>query len=297
MTNFKLTVQSKSPQQLGAFLMKNGFSKQAINNAKNHQGLILVNHRRRYTSYKLHLGDEIIFVPGCEQANPWLKSSDKPLTIVKEEQNYLVVNKPAGVLSIPSRYEDNDALVNRVLGYFNYQRQSDLKPHVITRLDRDTSGLVLIGKNPIAHARFAKLSKVDFVKKYHAIVHGNFNHGELTGIIKAPIGQKNGTVVRQIDPTGQTAATEYHVLEQVKGASLVELRLFTGRTHQIRVHMQSLGHPLFGDPLYGVKDVFSRQALNCYYLAFPDPFDLDQQVEIKIPEPLDMQQLWQNLQG
>lgn len=276
--------------------MKHGFSKQAVNNAKNHDGLILVNHKRRYTSYQLHNGDEIIFVPGQEKTNPWLRPSDKPLVRVKETANYLVVNKPAGVLSIPSRYEDDDALVNRALGYFTKSKQEEVKPHVITRLDRDTSGLVLIGKNPIAHARFAKLSKDDFVKKYHAVVHGNFASDELTGMIKAPIAQKNGTVVRQVDANGQSAATEYRVLNQVAGASLVELRLFTGRTHQIRVHLQSIGHPLFGDPLYGVADNFTRQALNCYYLAFPDPF-LDQQVEIKIPEPLDMQELWQNLQG
>ncbi|MDF7672333.1 RluA family pseudouridine synthase [Lactobacillus sp. ESL0701] len=296
MTLFKLKFTSKSPKKLGAFLMNNGFSKQAINNAKNHAGLILVNHKRRYTSYQLHDGDEIIFVPGQEKTNPWLRPSDKPLVQVKETANYLVVNKPAGVLSIPSRYEDDDALVNRALGYFAKNKQQEVKPHVITRLDRDTSGLVLIGKNPIAHARFAKLSKDDFVKKYHAVVHGNFAADDLSGMIKAPIGQRNGTVVRQVDPTGQSAATEYRVLEQVKGASLVELRLFTGRTHQIRVHLQSIGHPLFGDPLYGVADNFTRQALNCYYLAFLDPF-LDQQVEIKIPEPLDMQELWQNLQG
>lgn len=273
--------------------MKNGFSKQAVNNAKNHDGLILVNHKRRYTSYQLHCGDEIIFVPGQEKANPWLRPSNKPLNIIKETANYLVVNKPAGVLSIPSRYEDDDALVNRALGYFA-QDKGIAKPHVITRLDRDTSGLVLIGKNPIAHARFAKLSKNDFVKKYHAVVHGNFVENKLMGMIKAPISQKAGTVVRQVDPAGQPAATEYRVLEQVSGASLVELWLFTGRTHQIRVHMQSIGHPLFGDPLYGVADKFTRQALNCYYLAFPDPF-ANRQVEIKIAEPDDMRQLWQEL--
>ncbi|WEV51728.1 RluA family pseudouridine synthase [Lactobacillus sp. ESL0731] len=293
MTLFKLKFTSNSPKKLGAFLMNNGFSKQAVNNAKNHDGLILVNHKRRYTSYQLHRGDEIIFVPGQEKANPWLRPSNKPLNIIKETANYLVVNKPAGVLSIPSRYEDDDALVNRALGYFAQDKEIT-KPHVITRLDRDTSGLVLIGKNPIAHARFAKLSKNDFVKKYHAVVHGNFAENKLTGMIKAPISQKAGTVVRQVDPAGQPAATEYRVLEQVPGASLVELRLFTGRTHQIRVHMQSIGHPLFGDPLYGVADNFTRQALNCYYLAFPDPF-ATQQVEIKIAEPDDMRRLWQEL--
>ncbi|MBA1393645.1 RluA family pseudouridine synthase, partial [Lactobacillus sp. XV13L] len=216
--------------------------------------------------------------------------------IVKETPNYLLVNKEAGLHSIPSRYDDN-ALVNRVLGYFARKKLTGIKPHVVTRLDRDTSGLVLIGKNAIAHARFSKLSKDDFIKKYHAIVHGNFALGELAGVVNAPIGRATATVARSIDSGGKAAVTAYRVLKQVPGASLVELRLYTGRTHQIRLHMQHLGHPLFGDPLYGVRDDFDRQALNCFYLSFPDPFAGGAQVEVTVPEPRDMQDLWQELEG
>ncbi|WEV44523.1 RluA family pseudouridine synthase [Lactobacillus sp. ESL0684] len=292
MTLFKLVVQQKMPPKLGAFLLKHGFSKQAINNAKHNQGLILVNHKRRYTSYQLHLGDEIIFVPGQEKRNVWLHTSNLPLAIVKETTNYLVINKPAGVLSIPSRFEDDSAVVNRVLGYFARKNQPDLKPHVVTRLDKDTSGLVLVGKNPIAHSRFSKISKTDFVKKYHAIVHGNFASDEAVGLIDAPIGRSSEAIERSVTTSGKKAQTQYQVLEQVDGASLVELRLLTGRTHQIRVHMQFLGHPLFGDQLYGIADGFQRQALNCYYLAFPDPFMQQQKIELKINDPLDMTNLW-----
>lgn len=291
MTVFKVLVQDKAPKKLGAFLLKNGFSKRAVNNAKNAGGLLLVNHKRRYTNYLLHTGDEVIFVPGKEKDNPWLVPSQKPVDIIKETDNYLVVNKPAGILSIPSRYDDN-AVVNQVLGYFAQKNERGVKPHVVTRLDRDTSGLVLIGKNAIAHARFSQIPKTDFVKKYHAIVHGNFTQNELAGIIDQPIGRKGTAIVRSIDPEGKRAKTAYQVIAQRPGASLVELRLFTGRTHQIRLHMQYIGHPLFGDPFYGIEDDFSRQALSCFYLEFPDPFNPAKKVQIAIADASDMMKLW-----
>lgn len=294
MTNFKLVVKEKDPKKLGSFLLKNGFSHQALIKARHHNGLVLVNHKRRYNSFHLKAGDEVIFIPGQEKENKWLKSSTGPLDIVKETSNYLIVNKPAGVLSIPSRYEDNDALVNRMLGYFAEKGDSKLKPHVVTRLDRNTSGLVLIGKNAVAHARFSKMGKEKFIKKYHAIVHGNFAQNELTGMIEQPIGKLGEGVKRTIRADGQKAETEYRVLAQKKDASLVELRLLTGRTHQIRVHMAALNHILYGDQLYGAVDQFNRQALNCFYLSFNDPFD-HQKVEVKINDPADLQTLWNSL--
>lgn len=294
MTLFKLRVKEKDPKKLGSFLLKNGFSRQALNKSKHHHGQIFVNHKRRYTSYTLKVGDEVLFLTGEEKKNPWLKPSNGDLDIVLETKDYLVINKEAGVLSIPSRYEDDDALVNRLMGYFARKNEKDLKPHVVTRLDRNTSGLVLIGKNAIAHARFSKIGKQDFIKKYHAIVHGNFDENELSGVIDAPIGKKGTGVKRSVIAGGQTAQTEYHVLKQVLGASLVELRLLTGRTHQIRVHMSYLGHPLYGDDMYGAEDDFNRQALNCFYLKFPDPFS-DKTQEIKIADPKDMNNLWDKL--
>lgn len=294
MTSFKLFVQEKDPKKLGSFLLKNGFSHQALIKARHHGGLVLVNHKRCYNSFHLKAGDEVIFIPGHEKENHWLRPSEEPIKIVKETPNYLIVNKEAGVLSIPSRYEDSDALVNRAMCYFEKQNEAGLKPHVVTRLDRDTSGLVLIGKNAVAHARFSKMDKENFVKKYHAIVAGNFSSNELKGLIDQPIGKEGSGVKRQVMSTGQKAQTEYQVLAQKNNASLVELRLLTGRTHQIRVHMAYIGHPLLGDKLYGGSNIFFRQALNCFYLAFTDPFD-QEQVEKKISDPADMQKLWNSL--
>lgn len=294
MQYFKLTFIHQTPQKLGRFLLKNGFSKRAITNSNHHGGMIFVNHKRRYTSYTLHEGDEVIFLLGKEKENQWLKPSSNPINIILEKHDYLIVNKPAGVLSIPSRYEDNDALVNRVLYYFKKQDLNELKPHIITRLDRDTSGLVLIGKNPVAQARFSDLSKENMVKKYHAIVHGNFSEKELSGRIDKPIGKKDNSVKRYIVENGQKSITDYRVIAQKKDAAFIELRLLTGRTHQIRVHMQSIGHPLYGDPVYGLNDNFSRQALNCFLLEYNDPFSKHNE-KIEISDPSDMDKLWKKL--
>ncbi|MBP2057620.1 23S rRNA pseudouridine1911/1915/1917 synthase [Lactobacillus colini] len=291
---FKLIFTHKTPQNLGRFLLKSGFSKRTITNSNQHGGMIFVNHKRRYTNYLLHEGDEVVFMLGKEKENQYLKPSDKPIDIVLEERDYLIVNKPAGILSIPSRYEDDDALVNRTLHYFIKQGLNGSKPHVVTRLDRDTSGLVLIGKNPVAQARFSRLGKDNLIKKYHAIVHGNFTDDELSGRINKPIGKKDDSVKRYIIASGQQSITDYQVVAQKSGSALVELRLLTGRTHQIRVHMQSIGHPLYGDPLYGLVDQFNRQALNCYLLEYQDPFT-NQNKRISISDPEDMLNLWKNI--
>ena len=291
MQYFKLLFNQKTPQQLGRFLMKNGFSHRALTNSRHHGGMMLVNHKRRYSKYLLHEGDEVIFIIGQEKENKWLRASTNPVDIVLETKNYLILNKTAGVLSIPSRYEDDDALVNRVLGYFE-QKQETINPHVVTRLDRDTSGLVLIGKNSVAHARFSELGKDQLVKKYHAIVHGNFASDKLEGIIDQPIGKKDESIKHWVLPSGKPSQTKYKVLDQTNDAALVELQLFTGRTHQIRVHMAHIGHPLYGDPLYGIKDNFKRQALNCFFLSFRDPFTFENQ-KIEISDPEDMKKLWQ----
>lgn len=294
MTIFKLFVKKDDPKKLGSFLLKNGFSHQALIKARHNGGLVLVNHKRRYNSYHLKINDEVIFIPAVEKKNPWLQPSDKKIDVVFENKNYLVINKPAGVLSIPSRYEDKDAIVNRVLGYFNQKGQKNLKPHVITRLDRDTSGLVVVGKNSVTHARFSKMGKDNFIKKYHAIVHGNFTKNELEGLINAPIDKVSNGVKRGVVQNGKSAKTEYCVIAQKKGYSLVELRLLTGRTHQIRVHMAYSGHILVGDHLYGSRDIFPRQALNCFSVTFQDPFT-NEKVALEINDPRDMTNLWNNL--
>lgn len=284
---FKFLVPEDGPHRVGRFLLRHGFSRQALTKAKFADGMILVNHHRRYSGFKLQAGDEVIFLPATEAHNERLRPCAKPVDIVFETKQYLVLNKPAGLLSVPAHRAPSDSVVNRLLAYFQPD-QPDAVPHVVTRLDRDTSGLMLVAKTAIAHARFSQYHKDIFIKKYRALVHGSFE--TTSGLIDQPIGQLLASVKHAVMLTGKPAQTRYQVLHQTESAAQVELQLLTGRTHQIRVHLAYLGHPLFGDQLYGKPDGFGRQALNCCELQFPDPFT-KAPVQLKIPDPADMQEL------
>jgi 23S rRNA pseudouridine1911/1915/1917 synthase len=287
---FKAIVRPGDSHQLGHFLAKKGISHRTLKNVRYNGGWLLVNHKRRLASYRLHDGDEVIVIMGREKDNKWLQPVKGPLDIALETPDYLIINKPAGVLTTPTRYEDHDSLVNYLLFYL--QKKGSDRPHVVTRLDRDTSGLVLVAKYGAAHDRFAQLGHQVLQKKYHAIVHGNFK--DVEGRFDDPIGKVDSGVKRGVVAGGRSAHTRYKVLAQKPGASLVEVRLLTGRTHQIRVHFAHSGHPLFGDQLYGGGDNFDRQALNAFSLSFPDPFS-GKKRRIEIPDPQDMQTLWQQL--
>ncbi len=296
---FKFQVMLGDSKVLGRFLRLKGFSKQALVNVRHHGGLLLVNHKRRLMNYHLQIGDQVILVLGNEGSQSTLRLSPRPLVIVTQTPDYLVINKPADLLTIPSRFKTDDSLVNRLLFYFkaqcHYQEQKTMaRPHVVTRLDRQTSGLVLVGKTGATQAWFSALSKRKFIKRYHAIVHGNFAPSECQGHITLPIAQDQHRIKRVIRSDGQRAETVYRVLAQTKGASLLEIRLLTGRTHQIRVHFNAIGHPLYGDPLYGIPDGFHRQALNAFSLTFVTPFAAEK-VMTTIPDPIDFCQLWRTL--
>ena len=291
----KFIFQRKQPERLGNFLLEHGITKQAITAAKHHAGLILVNHKRRHTTFMLQAGDEVLFLTGKEPVNENMRPSNLPIEIIHETNSYLLLNKPAGLLSMPSKYNQTDSVVNRVLGYLVRTGQLDARPHLVSRLDQFTSGLILVAKNSLTHAAFAALHKDVFVKQYQAIVHGAFMPNQMHDRVVAPISQVRGSVKRTVSESGQFSATKYTVLEQNYRAARVALQLETGRTHQIRVHMQYIGHPLYGDQLYGVADEHWRQALHCYSLTFPDPYTHEQKT-FEINLPVDMIELWNRLE-
>jgi 23S rRNA pseudouridine1911/1915/1917 synthase len=219
-----------------------------------------------------------------------MKGEEIPLLIIYEDEYLLVVNKPPGMNTIPSREHPYGSLASGLIGYYEKNGIS-ATTHIVTRLDRDTSGLVLIAKHSHIHHLFSKQQRSGGVKRsYEAFVEGFVEQGE--GMIDAPIARKPDSIIeREVHPDGQNACTLFEVSKRYEGFTHMKLWLRTGRTHQIRVHMSYLGHPLLGDTLYGGnRDSISRQALHCRELTFSHPF-IHKEMRFTASLPIDMKQV------
>lgn len=254
------------------FLQQNGISKRALTAIKFEGGRIQVNGEEQTVRRMLHPGDlvEVFYPP--EQISSSVMPEDLPLGIVYEDEYLLVTEKPAGQSTIPSREHPSGSLANALTGYYRaIGLQSAV--HVVTRLDRDTSGLVLIAKHSHVHHLFSQQQKSRSIQRmYTALAEGTGLPD--TGVIELPIGRKPDSIIeREVREDGQYACTRFKVTGRSSLCTLVELRLLTGRTHQIRVHLSAAGHPLAGDDLYGgSRNLIGRQALHCGSLSFVHPF-------------------------
>lgn len=214
--------------------------------------------------------------------------ADLPLTICYEDEYMLIAAKPAGMLTHPLTFEAENTLANAVMHHFQKTGQQ-IGCHPLYRLDRNTSGLVVFAKLPQLQHRFG--GNHQQLKRYYlAIVHGSISPPD--GTVDAPIGRAADSIIlHQVAPDGKRAITYYRTLKTYPDYSLVELNLATGRTHQIRVHMAHLGHPLLGDDLYsGRRDLITRHALHAYRLQFTHPFT-HEEITVESPLPADMQKL------
>lgn len=237
-------------------------------------GEVLVNGKKSKVSYKVQKGD-LIQVTVLPLEPLALEAENIPLDIVYEDEDVIVVNKPQGMVVHPAAGHPSHTLVNALLYHTRDLADSPegFRPGIVHRIDKDTSGLLMVAKNAAARESLEKqLAAKSNKRQYLAIVHGNFAEEE--GTIDAPIGRnpkdrKQMAVVEK----GKSAVTHFKVLEQYQGYSLVECQLETGRTHQIRVHMAYIGHPLAGDPLYGPRKTLpgKGQFLHAMTLGFEQP--------------------------
>lgn len=269
---YQITKESAGKSVRDYLYYEAGYSRRMLKVLKFGGGNILINGSPVNVREKLGQGDKLEIIFPEETRGDRFQSDKLPLDIIFEDEHVLVVNKPAGIATIPSYQHPIGTIANRVLAHYDQQHLS-YTFHVVTRLDRGTSGLLLIAKHRFSHSLLSKLQKEGGIKRtYHAVVHGRME--EQKGTIRAPIARKPGSIIeRQVDESGQEAVTHYQVLQEKEEYCFVQVKLETGRTHQIRVHFSHLGHPLLGDTLYGGSAaLLDRQALHSHTLSFIHPF-------------------------
>lgn len=264
------------------------------------ENLVLYNGKPSKASTKVKTGDRIeLFEKEPEPLA--VKGEEIPLEIVYEDDDLMVINKPRGMVVHPAPGHTSGTLVNAVLSHAGESLSSIngvLRPGIVHRIDKDTSGLILVCKNDFSHKALAKqLEEHSITRRYHAICSGRLK--EEQGTVSAPIGrdEKNRKQQAINYKHGKEAITHYRLLENLQNASLLECRLETGRTHQIRVHMKSIGHPLLGDPLYGPKKnlyAIKGQALHAMILGFVHPRS-GEYMEFSADYPEDFQKLLNKL--
>ena len=206
-----------------------------------------------------------------------VEAEDIELRIVYQDDDLAVVFKPSGMVVHPAAGNERGTLVNALLARLDNLSGigGEIRPGIVHRIDKDTSGLLLVAKNDFAHVALSQQIKAHSVQRaYRAIVIGGFREDE--GVVNGPIGRHPTDRKKMaIVPGGREAETHWTVLERLRGATLIEARLTTGRTHQIRVHMASIGHPVLGDPVYGPKKspypVAGGQLLHAYCIGFTHP--------------------------
>lgn len=264
--------ESDTGLRIEQFLKERGYSRQCLSHLKKQPEGVLVDGAFRFMNQPLWAGERLTVHFRETESSEKIFPVRLPLEIVYEDEDLVVVNKPAGMPIHPSMNHYTNSLANGLAWYYKQQG----KPFIfrcVNRLDRDTSGLTLVAKNLLSACILSDMAcRKEIRREYRAIVRGRVEPPY--GRIDAPLGRKPGSIIeRTVDfEQGERAVTHYRVLEEGNGHSLVALELETGRTHQIRIHMRYLGYPLIGDYLYNPDmEWIDRQALHSCRLSFLHP--------------------------
>lgn len=254
-------------------------------------GDVLVNGEPRAKRHRLAAGDVVEVSLGAPPRTPGdLHAEDLDVPIVFSDEHMVVVDKPAGMVTHPSKGHDEGTLVHGLLGAGIAGGDDPDRPGIVHRLDRDTSGLLLVARTPRAHRRLGRMMRDrEIERRYLALVHGEFPPA-LT--VDRPIGRDPKRRTRQavVPVGGREAITHFRTVERLGHLTLIEARLETGRTHQVRVHLEAAGHPVVGDPVYGQRRAahgLDRQFLHAYRLHVPHP-ETGEEMEFESPLPDDL---------
>lgn len=287
----KIITEKDAGKELRQFLKEElSFSGRFIKMLSEKTGCFLVNGRPVDVSFIVQAGDVFEFIIPEEERSESVQPENIPLNIVFEDEWFIVIDKPAGIPSMTSWLHPTGTIANGILHYYD-QKRLPYTVHVVTRLDRNTSGLMVVAKHQYSHSLFSRMQQANQIeRRYEAFVHGTLEHE--AGTIELPIRRKAKSIIeRVVAPDGQEAITHFSLIKQYERFAHVNIRLETGRTHQIRVHFSAIGHPLVGDDLYGGStEMMKRQALHCSYLAFKHPYTKEP-MSFNSPLPEDMKVL------
>ncbi|MDR2885124.1 MAG: RluA family pseudouridine synthase [Deferribacteraceae bacterium] len=293
MSDDKRLVATESAKRLDQYLADNLSRSRSYFSTLIDDGHVLLNGNTPKKSDKVKVGD-VINIHFPKEELPDITPREVAFDIVYDTPRYAIINKPAGIAVHPAPGHYDDSLVNGLLYAFSIKDEAaDLRPGIVHRLDKDTSGLLIVAKDGEAREKLSRLFHDRLVDKYYlAVAYGVPKFKTIT--IEAPIGRDKKHRQRMaVTDDGRQAKTVVTVRELYNKAFLADVKLFTGRTHQIRVHMKHVGHSLLGDELYGgatLGKLFDRQALHAYRVAFIDPFT-NEPIDISIDLPEDMKEL------
>ncbi len=245
-------------------------SSRLISKLKRNKGIFL-NGKSEFVTMSVGIGDILKVVLPSETSEN-IASTPMSLDVIYEDFDIMIINKPSGLPVHPCQGNYDQTLANGVINYWE-ERGYQYVFRPVHRIDKNTTGLIVIAKNQYAHQQLSEQAmNKQLIRKYVAIVHGVIKKSE--GVIILPIARKPGSIIeRMISEKGQESITYYKAVKKLKNSTIVELRLQTGRTHQIRVHMSYIGHPLVGDWLYGIEEheLIQRHALHSCSLRFTHP--------------------------